>query len=535
MYIDVYDVNGDPYEPVAEKTMDYKIAFNITKLVDNNDPDPYYGYYGAADYGNNKAVLIFGEGFTAEEQDKFDDLAAQLTDSILATEPFKETQLYFNFTAVNTISNESGIGTEAKDTAFRLTYDEDGKLTSSYYGTQVATTLAYYEANPYYAACIVIVNDENLAESTLYGKYQDNVTYHYYNAIFITPDEAGMEYAAAELLNHLTWDDYGYRAETQDEKETQRLDLIYALHYDYAPIIVSRAYDETFVETGEPVDLAPYFQVYYEGELLPDVELALTYYDEAGNELDGAPSEAGSYSVLAETVPYDPDYEYEDYWTFYGPEGVDPNADESIWFGLSRGYTTFTISEAEEEPFDDLSEKTTGNAWYFDAVYEVRRLGLMVGVGDNRFEPTRDMTRAEAAVIVVKLAGIDPNEYTGTPTVFTDVPANHWGIDYIVAANENGLVSGRGDGTFDPDAKITREEFTTMLVKAVGIDADEYADAELVFPDVPADSWAAKHIAAAYENGLVAGCDDGTFAFGRNIMRCEVAVMLNSAYKLNLI
>ncbi|MGN0299678.1 MAG: M64 family metallopeptidase, partial [Lachnospiraceae bacterium] len=345
--VTIYDKEGNA---VAEKSMDYKISFNTNKIVDNNDYDTYYGYYGANDYGNNKTVLIYGEGFTAKEQDKFNELANQLTDSILATEPFKETQLYFNFTSVNSISNESGIGvgTEANDTVFRLTCDENGVITdtSAYYATGVGNNLGYYDINSYYAACIVIVNDENVTESAAYDTYWNDPTYHYYHTIFITPDEEGMEYAAGALLNHLTWNESDYCAESEEEQEAQRLDLIYVLHYDYAPIIVSRAYDETFVEDGTAIDLTPYFEVYYAGELMSGVELALTYYDAEGNELDGAPSEAGTYTVKAETVPYDPENEYEDYWQWYVPEGA--NEEDGLWFGLSRGVTTYTIQPAEK-------------------------------------------------------------------------------------------------------------------------------------------------------------------------------------------
>lgn len=536
VYVTVYDMD---YNVVAEKTMDYKISFASTKVVDNNDPDPYYGYYGANDYGNNRSVLIFGEGFTAEEQGKFDELAAQLSETILSVEPFKETQLYFNFTSVNTISRESGVGAEAQDTVFRLACDEDGLLTedSCYYGTSVATNLAYYSVNPYYAACIVIVNDEDLAESTAYAPYWYDYTYHYYQTIYITPDEDGMEFAASELLNHLNWEEPGYRAESEEDQALQRDYLIYALHSTYAPVITSRAYDEEMTANGQPVDLTSTFHVYYDGVELPDVKLDLTYYDAQGKELTSAPSKPGEYTVKAETVPYDPENPYEDYWQWYQLVGtehedwyteLDGAYDGGLWIGLSRGCSTFTIAE-HENLYADLSERTEKNGWYFDAVYAVRDMDLMVGVGSNRFEPERDMTRAEAAVIAVKLAGIDVSEYAGKTTVFTDVPADFWGLDYIVAAYENGIVQGRGNNIFDPNGKVTREEFTTMLVNAVGIDAEEYAGKTTVFTDVPADSWAAKYIAAAYENELVVGRGNGIFGYHDNILRAEVAVMLNNA------
>ncbi len=336
----VYD--GD-YNVVAEKSKEYSIHFNTTRIVDNNDYDDYYGYYGATDYGNNKNILIYGEGFTEKEQKKFLKLANQFAEGILATEPFKETKLYFNFTAVNCYSEESGIGTEAKDTFFQLTYDENGALIPSYDATNMATYLGYYDINPYYDECIVIVNDRNAKESSTY--FYDYEDYYSFHTIFATPDLKGIAYTAKELLNHLVVDEVGYRAKTKAEREAQRLALIDSMYYDYAPVIVSRAYSEIFVENGAAVDLTSSFHVYYGDEELADVPLKLTYYTDdhgkPGTALEEAPSKAGIYHVLAETVPYDPENPYEDYWTWYQPEGADE--EDGLWLGRSRGWTTFTI------------------------------------------------------------------------------------------------------------------------------------------------------------------------------------------------
>ncbi|MGN0202900.1 MAG: M64 family metallopeptidase [Coprococcus sp.] len=342
--ITVYDTD---YNVLREKSVDYMISFKTSNIVDNNDSR----YYGASSYGNNMNVLIYGEGFTEEEQDKFLDLAGKFADEILDAEPFKETKLYFNFTAVNSISNESGIGTEAKDTFFKLTYDENGAIVPSYDATDIATSLGY-DINPYYDACIIIVNDEEAAESSTY--YYDYETYAYFYTIFAVPDENGMEYTARELLNHLVLSEVGYRAETDDEKAVQRLELLDAMYYDYSPVIISRAYDESFTEDGTAYDLTSYFHVYYGSEELADVPLQLTYYTDSNGkpdvQLDGAPSEAGTYHVLAETVPNDIDG-----WLWYVPEGGDEDAD-GMWIGFSRGWTTYTIQPSKDVNPDETDK-----------------------------------------------------------------------------------------------------------------------------------------------------------------------------------
>ncbi len=193
--------------------------------------------------------------------------------------------------------------------------------------------------------------------------------------------------------------------------------------------------------------------------------------------------------------------------------------------GTYMGSASMEITVTATFVYNDLTEKTDGNAWYFDAVYAVRDLGLMVGDNDNNFRPNGNLNRAEAAVIAVAIAGIDADEYADTETVFADVSG--WATKYIVAAYENGLVAGKGNYIFDPKADVTREEFVTMLLAAMDIDAEDYADEECIFPDV--SGWATMYVVAAFENGLTAGYDDGTFGLGKSIKRCEAAVMLDAA------
>lgn len=348
----VYDSDGNI---IGQKSKDYRINFNTTKITDNNDCN----YYGAGDYGNNKNILIYGEGFTAKEQKKFRRLAESFAQGILAEEPFKETKLYFNFTAVDCYSDKSGIGTEAKDTFFQLTYDENREIVASYDATGIATYLASSDINAYYDECIVIVNSRKAKESSTY--YYDYENYRYFHTIFVTPDNKGIKYAASELLNHLTGDEVGYRAQTAEEKEEQRLALIDSMYYDYAPVIVSRAYNEKFVSNGTAYDLTSYFQVYYGDQELKDVPLNLTYYTDdhgkPGKKLDSAPSKTGTYHVMAETVPYDPENPDENYWQWYVEEGA--SEEDGLWLGLSRGWTTYVIRPGKSvrtiEPAD--SEK----------------------------------------------------------------------------------------------------------------------------------------------------------------------------------
>lgn len=296
--LSAYDENNSL---ISKKSKDYEITFKST-VISNNDTG---SYPGAMPYYNNKTIVFTGEGFTAQEQDKFEALAKQYAEYFRNREPYKEADLYFNYHTVEAVSNESGIGNKAKDTYFQLTYDENGKIISQ--DGDVSTQGAMYIGNnvitSYYKATIVIVNDKNVKEGTTVTNKRFTV--------YSTPDEAGMEFAANELVNYFTGNQEGYTPSTDAQKETQRTQFLKALYYtwygtDYAPIL-SRAYNEKFVENGKPIDLAPYFHTYILGKEVPNVSYKMTYYkDDNGNigdKLDEAPSKAGKYIAMAEFIP----------------------------------------------------------------------------------------------------------------------------------------------------------------------------------------------------------------------------------------
>jgi hypothetical protein len=345
--ITVYDETG---KTIGTKSLDYQIKFKTETLINNDDAN----YGGANEIGNNKIIVIWGEGYTAEEQDKFIEDAKTLAEGMLEEEPLKELKQYFNFVAINSISETSGIGTTAKDTFFRLTYDENGKIQASYNATDMASYMAWEHVSNNYRDCIVIVNDENATEGSVFG-YDPTDTWKRFHTIFVPAGEAGIEYAATELTNHMNNVEAGYRCETEEDSEAQRLGAISYLTTTYCPVVVSRAYDETFIEDGTAYDLTDYFEVYYGTQKITDLDLELTYYaddnGQPGEELDGAPSEAGTYHVKAVTVHY-PGY---DDWTW---------SDEAYsWLYVARGWTTYTIlaQDDEEQPDDDPIDDNQNN------------------------------------------------------------------------------------------------------------------------------------------------------------------------------
>jgi hypothetical protein len=109
-------------------------------------------------------------------------------------------------------------------------------------------------------------------------------------------------------------------------------------------------------------------------------------------------------------------------------------------------------------------------------------------------------------------------------TVFSDIN-NHWARQDIEQAVTMGIVSGYPDGTFRPDGKVTRAEFTAMLLRAISV--PEADGAALAFADVQSiPEWARSFVSKAVKVGIISGYEDGTFRSDQSITRAEMAVMI---------
>lgn len=105
---------------------------------------------------------------------------------------------------------------------------------------------------------------------------------------------------------------------------------------------------------------------------------------------------------------------------------------------------------------------------------------------------------------------------------FKDVPREHWAYESIAELTEKGIVNGMDDVTFNPEGTVTREQYLSMLVRALGF-TDENASAE--FSDVEKDSWYFDAVSVAQSLGICSGYEDGSFGIGKEITREEMAVM----------
>ena len=138
------------------------------------------------------------------------------------------------------------------------------------------------------------------------------------------------------------------------------------------------------------------------------------------------------------------------------------------------------------------------NAWYAKAVNTLASLGVVSGVGNGDFEPERSITRAEFTSIAMKFA----EGKTGGTNIFSDVKSTDWFYRAVVNSTQYGWIHGYGDGTFRPNNPITRVEVTAIVNNMLGREADvdfvtEHYDELNHFSDLVVSHWGYYHIVEA--------------------------------------
>ena len=229
---------------------------------------------------------------------------------------------------------------------------------------------------------------------------------------------------------------------------------------------------------------------------------------------------------------------------------------------LSRFNAATPESQLRAGPYPDLTAKY----WASPLIAAAKTSGLLDYIGDKDFEPRKELTRAEAVVILAKtsygrakvdsmfdwtvgfvpettrpvvaggqvLPGAIASTVTGKPKLpgkqvpaikeFSDIGDDFWAaesIKYIATAN---IMGGYPDNTFRGDRIVTRAELAAILVKAKGISVPKVASTG--YSDVPKSNWAASSIKAAVDAGLMTGRKGNKFEPNKGATRAEAVAAL---------
>ncbi len=225
--------------------------------------------------------------------------------------------------------------------------------------------------------------------------------------------------------------------------------------------------------------------------------------------------------VNGKTVPVNyvkNDYDYIETWSFTMP--------------ASNVAITVKFEVQGSSYYDDVRT----DAWYYNAVTFVTDRGYFNGVSETLFAPYIDMNRAMFVTVLGRMANVDTSKYMGL--AFSDLEAGMYYVPYVKWANENGIVLGRSDTIFDPEASITREEMAAIMYRYCAYIGMDMTPKNTVFMERYTDrneisDWAVTYVEWAVGCGLMRGMTDHTIDPLEHATRAQVAqVIMNFCDKV---
>ena len=165
--------------------------------------------------------------------------------------------------------------------------------------------------------------------------------------------------------------------------------------------------------------------------------------------------------------------------------------------------------------------------WYGAAIDYADMRSLMNGTGNSAFRPSGTLTRAMFVTILGRMAGVREADYPGTS--FRDVAAGTWYAPYVEWGARKGIVNGVGDGAFEPDSPVTREQMAALIARyadSAQLQLPAGVGARSAFRDAGRISgWAFDSVERMRETGLLNGDTQGNFNPLSGATRAEAATV----------
>ncbi|MGF1497541.1 MAG: S-layer homology domain-containing protein [Elainellaceae cyanobacterium] len=146
-------------------------------------------------------------------------------------------------------------------------------------------------------------------------------------------------------------------------------------------------------------------------------------------------------------------------------------------------------------------------------------------------EPVAEAPPSETAAVEDPPPADPAATDASAPAEFTDVASDYWAFPFIAGLSQAEVISGFGDGNFQPDQPITRAEFASLLNQSFDLEA---ATDPASYTDVASDYWAAEAIAQVTQAGFMSGYPGNDFQPDQQVSKAEVLVSLVSGLDLLL-
>ncbi len=164
--------------------------------------------------------------------------------------------------------------------------------------------------------------------------------------------------------------------------------------------------------------------------------------------------------------------------------------------------------------------------WASEAIKELCKLGVIAGVGDNKVEPDRGVTREEFAKIAAVAFGL---EGYSADCNFADVNKEHWSYTYIASLAEKNIVNGIGNDMFNKSGAITRQDMAVIIKRLADykqLKLPKVREYTSFNDDANIAGYAEDAVVYLYEAGIINGFEDGSFGPEVTTTRAQAAKII---------
>ena len=348
-----------------------------------------------------------------------------------------------------------------------------------------------------------IVTDEDNVDPDTQTAVASDETKYYVNNSEVEVDSERVELLVDEVSNNAEFNaNMGEHAIdfVDNHPETANLsDASYELAY---MDLVDTENGNTVVTLGDDDSLTIYWPV-------PDDAVGSTFYIVHYAELDRLDAASDLNNAGAEMIP---------------GTVVTIDGQRYVTFDVNS-FSPFVLVYETDDGYEPIIPTPDDDTEYVPKWLNTEdHFAYIVGYEDGEVKPNNNITRAEVATIFFRLLTDDARaRYWSQTNDYTDVAADSWYNNAISTLSNMGIINGYEDGTFKPNAPITRAEFTAIATRFF----DYTAEYDGAFNDVSRSAWYADCVQAAVDMGLVDGYPDGGFHPNSNITRAEAVTIVN--------
>ena len=164
--------------------------------------------------------------------------------------------------------------------------------------------------------------------------------------------------------------------------------------------------------------------------------------------------------------------------------------------------------------------------WAESTISNLANRGILNGTGDNNYSPSQEITRAEFTTMLVRALGLS---YSAKHVAYNDIANDAWYSEAIQIATSYGLITGYRDGSFGPNDKITREQAMVIIARAAALNSLTAPSTQVIEQYTDHSLLANYAREAANTNvtlGLINGVSETELAPKKNVSRAEIAVII---------